>query len=272
MLMNPADFKRCFLNRISFYHLLKPGNLYHWHKPGEGLLLLGKNKDFTSDFGKYALRPAFDEGIFSFLVLGQDSVDSMELSEAERSRTASLNLDEISKLDLNDIYDLVDSILNTQPLAFFLTLPTYDHTFYSQEEKIAIRSIIQQVIMWLESNFNPNALDVGYSGVFHLDHPEKYLSKEQSGLINQINSLKRKNYSTGFHFYLVPKNIDSNAGILHLFEEQSFILMLDPKLKRNVGIFNLFRSKSLETRNLITKCLSFILPCPRTLISQGSIP
>lgn len=258
------------MNRASFHQLLKADSLYRWHKPGEGLLLLGKNKDFTRDFSKYVLLPAFDEGIFSFFVLGEDSFEGLEIDKYS-GRVISIGLDEISELSIETIYNKIDSLLSSKPLALILTLPTYERTFFSQQEKIVIRKVIQQVVLWLESNAKLDVLEKTYSGAIYLDHPEKYISKEQSGLISQINDLKGKNYCTGFHYYTIPSAVDGNAGLLRLFDEQSFILMLNKDLKRNVGVFNLFRNKSIETTSFLTKILSAILPCPRTLIREQSI-
>lgn len=259
------------LSRVSFRQLLRADNLYRWHKPSEGLLMLGKNKEYSREFCKLALRPAFEEGVFSFLTIGEDSYDFMEMEDSHTSNISLIKLEEISHLSFSDLYELIDRKLNSRPLSLILLLPTYERTFYSPDDRAIIRKVIQQVIMWLESNMNLTALDKDYSGVFYLEHPEKYISKEQTGLINQINLLKRKNYCTGFHFYGVPRSVDMNAGILSLFEDQSFVLMLNETLKRNTGLFNLFRNKPVEDGCKLTKLLSYLLPCPRTLILKEAL-
>lgn len=259
------------LNRAFFRQLLKADSLYRWHKPGEGLLLFGKNQEFNHEFAELALRPAIEEGAFSFLVLGEDISDGMNLESHDSFTNIVMDLKDLKDKSQKEIYDDIDHKLNAKPLSLTLKLPTYERTFYSPEERSIIRDVIQQVLLWMDSHINLSALDREYSGVVFLDHLEKYISKEQTGLISQINIMKLKNYCTGFHFHTVPRNVDANTGIMMLFEEQSFILMLDKALKRNLSLFNLFRNNTAETKYVWTRIVNIFLPCPRTLISKRVI-
>lgn len=249
----------------SYSSLIKTESLFSWHKPGKGLLLFGDNEAYLSAFEKDVLYPGICEGQVSVLIAPGGVVSRLcaFLNPGDARIIDVVDFDGDSEYEL---YSAVAEALSQRPMALFLSFPDTQGEL-SQNDLKVIRRSIQQCLTWIDTEMTVRADETELSGMFYLDQPEKYIIKEQSGLMIQIEHIKNINYCVGYHYSSVPKELSDFTGLREIIPHQNFIVRISDHLSKHKELCKLLKSEGGSSIRWYKR----ILPCPRTLIDRTMV-